>query len=147
MQNIRSSELQALHLSHAGCTHSILFLFSLTHCLFLQVAFSFHLFLLCISYWYTLEACAVWAVFLQSVDAALELLGGLVAAPLLFLRLTCCGSSAGLLPKICVITSSSCWEEIFNSLSFSAEDFCFFPSFSPRLLDTFLHLAFFPVLR
>ena len=60
---------------------------------------------------------------------------------------TCCGSSAGLLPKICVITSSSCWEEIFNSLSFSAEDFCFFPSFSSGLLDTFLHLAFFPVLR
>lgn len=80
MEIIRSSELPAL----LGCTHSILFLFSLTRCVFLQVAFSFHLFLLCISYWYTLEACAVWAVSLQSVDAALGLLGGLLAAPLLF---------------------------------------------------------------
>lgn len=53
-------------------------------------------------------------------------------------------SGSGQLPKICVITSSSCCEEIFNSLSFCAvKALCFFAfSFPPELWDVFL--AFFP---
>lgn len=136
MQNIRSSELQAFIL--LSCTHSILLLFSLTHCVFLSVALSFHLSLPCISHWYTLEACAVWAVFLQSVDA-MELFGGLGVAPLLFWGLVHVALLLDCPPKSV---------EMFNSLSFCAEDFRFFPfSFSASLLDTFLHLALFPVLR
>lgn len=55
-------------------------------------------------------------------------------------------SGSGQLPKICVITSSSCRDEIFNSLSFCAVEalFLFTFSFPPELWDVFL--ASFPAL-
>ena len=50
------------------------------------------------------------------------------------------GSGVEQSPKICVITSSSCWEETLKLLSFSVLDTFFFLlfSFPPELLETFL---------